>query len=792
MSARFSFPSRPWRFSLHTWWHHCLEPVTPKGPATSLFQGVTLPLAGLYGLVASARRALYQRGWLKVKQLPALVVSVGNLSVGGTGKTPVTAALALKLQAQGLRVVILSRGYGGRDRNVTCISDGRRLYHRPPRTGDEPYWLARNLPGVPVYTCPCRYKAGLAAWEAHHPDIFLLDDGFQHYQLHRDLDIVLLDADAPYGNSRLLPAGTLREPPHTLSLAQVLVLTRFDPYRHHDRLQDLARTFPHKLLLTAAIDPAGARLEPDGRECAPHDLAGLSLFAFAALARPLVFLRTLTDLGVCLTGFQPFPDHHPYSAADLDTLIARARDSGAKALITTAKDWARLGEGWSGKLPLWILEVKARLTPESPLIGKIALMASQIRANPALVGTTSCSFSSPGATLMTSPLCHRAPHPLPLPLEVWECYRQLQWVGRPLPPPLSVNRLLVQAPNWLGDAIMSLPVLKALKDFYPQAEITVMANPRVAPLFTAQPEVSSVFPFPCKGLDVRSLRSLNEGFQVAVILPNSFASALSLFLARIPHRWGYAADGRRLLLTMAVVGRRKLRGLHLVYYYLGLLTGLGEFTAFNPPRLMLTQEDLQEAKDLTCGNLQNEDKPLVGLAPGAAYGPAKRWPAERFAALGQALQEEFQARLVLLGGPEETPLAQAVSKLLGDKVLNLTGRTSLRQALGVLAHLKLLITNDSGLMHAAAALGTPLVALFGSTNPRVTGPFSAQATVLYHPLPCSPCRKRTCPAGRDYECLKSITVAEVVAAARPWLEQGPTFASKKNGTLFDKQPADPA
>ena len=153
-------------------------------------------------------------------QLPAPVVSVGNLTVGGTGKTPVVACLARLLQDRGKRVAILSRGYGGQSRNVTCISDGQHTYKKPPEVGEEPYWLARTLPGVAVYTGACRYAAGLAAWQEFKPDLFLLDDGFQHFQLYRDLDLVLLDAAAPFGNGYLLPRGPLREPLTALAAAQ--------------------------------------------------------------------------------------------------------------------------------------------------------------------------------------------------------------------------------------------------------------------------------------------------------------------------------------------------------------------------------------------------------------------------------------------------------------------------------------------------------------------------------------------------------------------------------------------
>jgi len=348
----------------------------PAPPLPASILTLAAALAAIYGLGARARRGLYTRGWLPVKRLPAPVVSVGNLTVGGTGKTPTVACLARLFQDRGLRVAILSRGYRGQGAGVLKVSDGERLYQKPPAVGDEAYWLARSLPGVAVYTGACRYRAGLAAWEEAQPDLFLLDDGFQHFQLHRDLDIVLLDADSPFGNGRLLPRGPLREPVSTLAAAQVLILTRYQAERHQEVLAQLRAAFPEKTVLTAAIAPAAVRLYPGGLEAPLQDLKGQSLLAFAGLARPQFFARTLRELGVNLKGFQAFPDHHLYRAGDLVMLIREARTRGAAALITTTKDWARLGERWEADLPLWVLEVQARLGEAlpphllSPLLGE--------------------------------------------------------------------------------------------------------------------------------------------------------------------------------------------------------------------------------------------------------------------------------------------------------------------------------------------------------------------------------------------------------------------------------------
>jgi len=362
------------------------------------------------------------------------------------------------------------------------------------------------------------------------------------------------------------------------------------------------------------------------------------------------------------------------------------------------------------------------------------------------------------------------PEEHPLPSEVRQRFQCLRPAWRFSPKDYPVQRLLVRSPNWVGDAIMSLPVLSGLRKLFPQAEITVLAARRVAALFQEFPGVSEVVPYPVDRGKWQVLWGLRGRFDLALTLPNSLESALGLWLVGVPVRVGYAADARRPLLNLTVDGRRFLTGLHQVYYYLGLLRALAEIYAFTPPTLYLGDLETAEAARLLAEAAPGAG-PWVGLSPGATYGPAKRWPPEQFAALGLELVKEFGAHLVLLGNRQEAPVAQLVQERLGLPVLNLAGKTDLRQALAILSRLKLLITNDSGLMHAAAALQVPLVAVFGSTDPAATGPFSPKVTVLRHPLPCSPCWQRTCDLG--YACLTAIKVEEVLAAARTWLEATP-------------------
>ena len=360
------------RYIMRLYWHNLfrrLQGDQGAGPSPGpVLCASAAVLARLYGLGARGRRALYARGLRTARHLPARVVSVGNLTVGGAGKTPVVALLARLWRDRGMRVAILSRGYGGQSRGVTCISDGQNTYRTPPEVGEEPYWLARTLPGVAVYTGACRYAAGLAAWEEFKPDLFLLDDGFQHFQLHRDLDLVLLDAASPFGNGQLLPRGPLREPLTSLAAAQSLILTRFDRERHQAQFATIHRAFPDKPLLTATIRPLSVTAYPGGQAEAPAALRHRPLMAFAGLARPEVFAATLQELGVDLKGFRIFPDHHAFSHEDLANLTEAARALGAGALVTTGKDWARLGERWDGGVLLWVLEVEARLgEPEQVL-----------------------------------------------------------------------------------------------------------------------------------------------------------------------------------------------------------------------------------------------------------------------------------------------------------------------------------------------------------------------------------------------------------------------------------------
>lgn len=349
---------------------------------------------------------------------------------------------------------------------------------------------------------------------------------------------------------------------------------------------------------------------------------------------------------------------------------------------------------------------------------------------------------------------------------------------RPLDP-AAPRRILVRATNWVGDAVMTLPALAALHQACPQAEIEVLARPWAAAVYGAQPGVSRVLAYDKTGEHAGAGGLLGMAKQLrarrydwAVLLQNAFEAALIAWLVRIPVRLGYVRDGRGLLLTHRAALTPELRRVHETKYYLEILGQAGLLPLVSPsegvrPQLHLTLEDRAWAADY----LEREGlggARLMGLAPGAAFGPAKQWPAERFAVAARELSDGFDT-VLLFGSQGEAGACQAVAQgLNGFRVRNLAGATQLGQALALVERTGLFITNDSGLMHAAAALGRPTVAVFGSTNPVTTGPLGPHIALVRVPVDCSPCLKPECPSG-DLKCFTAISPEQVAQAARELL-----------------------
>lgn len=323
----------------------------------------------LYGGILRFRASAYRRGLLKSRRLPLRVASVGNLTAGGTGKTPMTMYLARALRRSGYRVAVASRGYGGAAQKTGgVVSDGTHIKMPSTASGDEPFLMAASLEGIPVLVGADRYRSGRTALARFHPDVLLLDDGFQHLKLKRDLDLVLLDRRSPFGNRHVLPRGPLRESLHALGRADAFVMTRCDS--PGTALENEIRCLPSgrpvfrsvHLPYVHCILRAG-RTEPEavsGSGVRPNSLLqGRRVFAFSGIADNRRFWDTVLDCGGRLAGRAGFPDHHPYSAADLDRILRSARAQGADWIATTEKDFVRLPEGirWSADLAVIGIEI---------------------------------------------------------------------------------------------------------------------------------------------------------------------------------------------------------------------------------------------------------------------------------------------------------------------------------------------------------------------------------------------------------------------------------------------------
>lgn len=339
--------------TMTVWWRGMAD-GSNRSAAVFALKLLLAPFALLYGTALRIRALLYRTGILVTRRLPCPVISIGNLTVGGTGKTPVTILLARELQHRGCRVAVLSRGYGGSlEGQVAVVSDGASLLLGPEQAGDEPCLLARSVPGLIVVIGSDRYQAGLMALERFRPDLLLLDDGFQHIQLHRDLNILLLDATRPFGNGWTLPLGMLREPRTALERADLALFTRCHGTETLPALALPASRSYHRL--------AGFQLVATGGTVPLEQLQQGRITAFAGIAEPSAFFESLRQIGITPVATLGLPDHEPYHAAGLQQLEALVASTEPDWLITTEKDGIKLqagGYAWSSRLVTARLEVQ--------------------------------------------------------------------------------------------------------------------------------------------------------------------------------------------------------------------------------------------------------------------------------------------------------------------------------------------------------------------------------------------------------------------------------------------------
>ncbi len=331
----------------------------------------------------------------------------------------------------------------------------------------------------------------------------------------------------------------------------------------------------------------------------------------------------------------------------------------------------------------------------------------------------------------------------------------------------SNARILFRAANWVGDAIMTTPVLRALRKNFPESRISVLAKPWVVPVYEHSPYVDEMIVYDNNGRHKRGLGTIRlakdlrkYGFDMALLMQNAFEAALLTFLAGIPLRVGYNTDARTLLLNPIIKLDPELKKQHLIEYYIGILKGASLVDDGSAMDLFISSED----RDLALKTLEKSgldmNRPVIGINPGATGGTAKRWFPERYARLCRKLSDKYGVKTLIFGGPADTELGEMISARVPGACVNIAGKTSLGEAFALIEKCNLFVTNDSGLMHAAAALHVNQVAVMGSTDFIATAPFDKNSIMVREAVDCAPCLKDNCPT--DHKCMDRITVGMVM------------------------------
>lgn len=337
------------------------------------------------------------------------------------------------------------------------------------------------------------------------------------------------------------------------------------------------------------------------------------------------------------------------------------------------------------------------------------------------------------------------------------------------------SQIIVRMPNWIGDAVMATPILADLKKKWKESKITAMCQNPVGQILQHDPHVDSIYNFSRPNGWIHRLHrmdiveSLQEGkYDLGILLTNSFSSAWWFLRGEVKNRIGFAHGLRSLLLTKAIPFPKNKETQHQVTTYKMLLEPLGIPISSTPPKVYVTDQEMQNAREfLKLFQIDHQKHIIIGINPGAAYGSAKCWPPERYESVTKKLLENPDVFVVYFGDTAGASLINDICKNLPDRVINLAGRTTIRELMALINCCTVFLTNDSGPMHLAAALGVPLLALFGSTNEVKTGP-NPQGLVIHKHVECSPCYKRVCPI--DFRCMKRIHVDEVYGALKNILE----------------------
>ncbi len=329
-----------------------------------------------------------------------------------------------------------------------------------------------------------------------------------------------------------------------------------------------------------------------------------------------------------------------------------------------------------------------------------------------------------------------------------------------------IKKILIMAPNWIGDAVLALPAISRIRKSFPFARIAIIGHPHISELFQENPSVDEIRVY--KGGLLTTIRDIRKsGFDLAILLPNSFRTALIGRLTGVPFRCGYNRDGRGFLLNMPIRLNPEVKRAHQTEYYLNLVNTLEAYFSnetMAPPDvtqwLHISKDEVQTAIRTLNENHINPDNLIIGINPGAAYGSSKRWFPERFGHVIRSLHERYNAKAIVFGSPAEATIAEEIVSAAEGHLLNMAGRTSVRELMALISCCRLFVTNDSGPMHIAAALGVPVVAIFGSTDPKLTGPVGAVHIVVRKDVACAPCFLRKCPT--DLKCMDAIHVEDVM------------------------------
>ena len=308
-----------------------------------LLGAVLTAISLIYGIVVRIRALFYRLHLFKIKKLPCSVISIGNITLGGTGKTPTVISIARFLTRSQKQPMVISRGYGRiKESEVLAVSDGQSMLVNARMGGDEPVLIASRLPGVPVIVGSDRYQAALHGLRKYNTNIVILDDGFQHRSLWRNADIVLVDATDPFGNGKLFPAGILREPITALKRAQAIMITRIDQAVNGEELKTIIRRITSAPIFTSYHQPIDLVECSTGHVKSLAVLRGTRTFVFSGIARPSSFTAILSSLGVNVAIKNAYPDHYEYQKADLASIYEKATDARVNMIITTEKDMMRL------------------------------------------------------------------------------------------------------------------------------------------------------------------------------------------------------------------------------------------------------------------------------------------------------------------------------------------------------------------------------------------------------------------------------------------------------------------